>query len=463
MAKPIISIDWMQVTCNRNPSQYLCEGMYLKGKMLTEDKKSLLYELKAPKEFNAIFDGHLSVTLHNFVLGSIYFDPKKGVLKPKVCMLKIANPLLYSGNWMWYLIDILSALNWTFQNISRVDLCADFNEFANELQPVEFIRRYMHSGEYSPFLPSYYRVGGNKYATIGYKLPDGYHYNEYLRFGSRSTGVCVYLYNKTRELNEKGGKKYIRNLWAQGGLKDDETNPVFRLELSITPSAMTIKETMPTETKNEIHTANDMAETHLKGWQLRAMALDDLGTQKEIERVFWAYASKYFRFKIIGEQKMPHNWPDLQLFDVDFDTSIKPYKVSRNIDCGVAEKNAANCLSRLLYENMDLNLMERLHIESAISILEQRTHLKTKTITKEQALVISQALKMGKTWDEITRMRIISATQKAELKQIINEKALTELYGYMSDARVLRALDEYDATISQIKEQAKYYETNTTI
>ena len=53
----------------------------------------------------------------------------------------------------------------------------------------------------------------------------------YLRYGSRSSRISTYLYNKTKELNEEHDKPYIRDMWRENGWLGDQN--VWRLEFSV--------------------------------------------------------------------------------------------------------------------------------------------------------------------------------------------------------------------------------------
>lgn len=463
--KYMISVDWFQVTCTRNPMQCLSEGMFLQGVSPVDSGNPLIYSLHAPREFNALFGNCLQVQLHGFPLASLYLEPRKGTLKENVCMMKIANPLLYSGRFMWYVSDLLAALKWKFQNISRLDVCCDFNYFAGELQPNEFIQRYMSNGNPWEGGVSYYRVGSNKYAMVGKKVVEDIeneslsefccrHRSEYLRFGSRSTGVCTYLYNKSKELDESGRKRYIRELWQKFGLQDTPAIPVFRLEFSILPSAMSVKRQHTDEDSSDARVARGLKDATFGSWSISTLALSDVLSQQSVENVFWGYASKYFRFKIVGTQKYPHNWHDVVLFDVSFKSSLKPYKVSRDLESGVAERNAANLLGRQLVEDFTLSLEDRVCMDRVIEILETRGHFRRKSLTKKQIVTAMNLLSAGHSWDEVRKMNVMSAGHIDLVRDVIATKVGESVEEIMSDAGVRRAVTELDATLSMIQDDA---------
>lgn len=455
----MISLDWFQISATRNPKQCLSAGMYFQGTHPTEEGKLLTYSTEQPKEFNALFGNCLSVQMHGFPLATIMCEPRVTTIKRQMCLVKVANPLLYSGQWLWYLQDILDALQWKFHAISRVDVCCDFNYFYGGLAPAEFIRRYLHSGRYDVNNPSYYRVGSNKYETIGKKVikDEGLaeHVSEYLRFGTRSTGVCVYLYNKTKELDEKGNKKYIRECWKEFGLTDTPEEPVFRLELSIMTGALQVKRRFTEEQQQERAIAHALYTRTLRTWNIGALCMSDFMTQSNVENVFWAYASKYFRFKIVGTQKFPHNWKDVVLFDADMITTLKPFRISRQAEAGVAERNASKVLQRVLQNLQTIDLEDKVILAEAANILERHYHLKKDTPYPGQARKVIDALQAGHTWQEIKALRVASATQLEGYKDIINRGITAALQPYFNDADCMRAIDKFEADRQLIAEDAK--------
>lgn len=468
----LIFVDWFQVSATRQSSQVLEEGMYIQGSQHTHDNKLLLYELTRPSEFNPIFDGCLGVSLHGFTLATIFFRPRPSQMRQNLCMVKMSNRILYSANWQWYLSDILAALRWQFLAVSRVDICCDFNYFAAGLAPVEFIRRYMHSGSVLDLTPSYIRVGSNKYSVIGRKVVRSRnvsgnsedfcgHEHEYLRFGSRATGVCVYLYNKSRELSEKGHKQYIRDLWRKGSLSDTEDCPVYRLELSITTAATKVRRRLSAEEKVELGLNRGLYDKHLRDWSVSRLCRDDFGTQLAIENVFWAYASKYFRFKVVSSQKYTHNWPDLTLFEVDFTHNIQPYKISRSLDSGVAERNAASVLNRVLQQCRDLSLHQVVSVDETIKILQNLYHVRTKEADRDALESAIAALRAGHTWDEVSKMSILSIRQLQEFRQLVQEAVYKRLREVLTDPYVARAVDEWEAVRADDEELSNLYNLQT--
>lgn len=487
MADYLISVDWFQVACKCKGCDMPQEGMFLDGTLVPDHDVKAIYELGATKEHHPIFDHALAVLLHGFQLATIFFKPRMSTLPKDFCSVKVSNRLLYSGNWMFYLTDIVRALGWSVNNITRVDLCLDFTQFAGGLAPRTFIDRYLHSGPISDDEPSYYRVGSNKFYTIGRKTVSQQDVQgafevcctnacDYLRFGSRSTGVCVYLYNKSEELATQHNKPYIIDQWVKAGLLksadlaadggyDDEPLPIFRLEISVSSGGLNVKRATNAEDKNAIREAIAMEARHIKPISVSALSLNDFMSQSQVEALFWAYAAKYFRFKVVGTQKYKHNWPDLHLFDVKFEPTIKPYSISRVLDAGVSERNAANTCKKLLATVAELSLPEMISLDNAADVLERYAHVKATTADVGEVCEVVAKLREGYNFDEVKRMAIASAVHLEQYKNLIYSSIYHDLREILTDSDVSRAVDlmEFERALAEERDTIRAQWEQTTI
>ena len=198
--------------------------------------------------------------------------PHSGILRGDSGIVKFDNRLLYTPN-LWYFVDMfLSEHNISIIGLSRVDLCADFNEFKN-YNCVQFVSDFLreklrHKGRgigASYFDHYAHKVGSYSMAKLNFTG---------LSFGSRQSGVRVYLYNKSFELLTVKNKPYIRDFWQNAGL--DVTRDVWRLEVSITSSAKVFKDKQ-TGKKIEIKDS-------------------DLRVSSELVKLFHTFEKKYFAF-----------------------------------------------------------------------------------------------------------------------------------------------------------------------
>lgn len=460
MEKPyIINVDWFQVACHRDPTQPLSQGMMVEGILETDNGRHCIYELRQPREFSALFNNSLEVCLHKFPIATVHCEPRPTSLARGLCMVKLANPILYGGRWMWYLYDVLHALGWKFHNISRVDLAIDFNKFCDDLEPATFINRYISDTATSTDV-RYWHVGTNRFAIIGDKEhdKDGVHTKcEYLRFGQRSSGVATYLYNKTKELNDKGGKQYIRDIWQKGGLTDTEAEPVFRIEFSINSQAVYVKRKMTPDEETASKEAGEMFRKSLGQMQIRNLALDDFSCQQQVEQIFWGYFCHYFRFKIVGTQKKPQHWEEVKLFDIDLMPSVKPYRVSAATESGVSERNAAKRIARLLESETTLPLEDKLSLVRSTEILTRIADHKSTCPNPDAVRIALKRLEQGYDWTSLKNSRLIAANQRVRLKTLVSKLVTEELQDVITFPAVNKALTEYDAAQVLGQEQMEQY------
>lgn len=145
-------------------------------------------------------------------------QPKSKILPRDLMLCEVANRWLYDRMELRGILDTLYP-TWRFSNISRVDICADF-ELTDELRGVIL---GLSEGRYY--------VGGKKLGVTFYeetKKREPYCMN----FGSVQSSVKWKLYNKTKEIAATSpvcSKPYIKSQWKQVGF---DCSRVWRLEVS---------------------------------------------------------------------------------------------------------------------------------------------------------------------------------------------------------------------------------------
>lgn len=187
-------------------------------------------------------------------------------------------------------------------------------------------------------------------------------------------------------------------------------------------------------------------------WSVRSLSMDDFGTQQAIENVFWSYAGHYFHFKLIGPQKFSHNWPDVQLFDAVFSTQMKPYRASIPLDSGVAERNAATRLEKILCTCSDLSAADAVSVEGAIDVLRRMSQLKEGAYDHKSLEKIADGLNAGQSWEELQKRRIMPTALFNKMRQHVENAAERELIEMRRDPYVLEQMDYADYQRENTKE-----------
>lgn len=204
----IISIDWL--------------GMNVKNKYVGfrfSDKYTLKNLGINTRHFNCvedIYDGkeHIASITHT--------PHKNSVVPPETIQLKFSNAFLYEENLRERVEAFLVENNLVFKSFSRFDICYDFNKFSNGWTGLQFVKKFSKT--------TIERKAHGHYTISGRKGENGRNEN-YLAFGSRTSDLRLYMYNKTLELQEKKTKPYIVAMWEKHGL---DIEKVWRVEFSIT-------------------------------------------------------------------------------------------------------------------------------------------------------------------------------------------------------------------------------------
>ena len=172
----------------------------------------------------------------------IQANPYSSILPSYAIIVRFVNRSLYLPNFWQLAYDLCVENNFAVSNISRIDICADFNEFA-QINPKALIegfaaKRLRHVGRGVGAL--YFNHGlGAEHDEFGHPSKDyGVNYTG-LSFGTHSSASRVYLYNKTFELLTQGDKPWIRDTWRAAGL---DVRNVWRLEVSIKQDGLKFKD-----------------------------------------------------------------------------------------------------------------------------------------------------------------------------------------------------------------------------
>lgn len=227
-ASYVVSIDWLQISCRGSVAQ-----------------SSINFTASLTDLHNKIFSQVWEIKRGSEVVAMAQASPVSEVVVKDLVVLKFENHLLYTNGLFDVVRSVIADFGLTPINITRLDLCADFQQFKYGLSPQSLIQSIFigeawrkgarievfhgadmkkidrlyntkHSGMVAYFNQYCNKAGGN---ITGY------------RAGSRSSAVCCYLYNKTIELRQQTDKPYIRGLWHKFGF--DVNRDVWRLEFSL--------------------------------------------------------------------------------------------------------------------------------------------------------------------------------------------------------------------------------------
>lgn len=225
LGEPLINIDWLQFFCDLSEFR-TCEPLrYEKN----ENARGRTFS-----EIGNVFHGSQPVL-------EVSWKPYSTVISQTAGLVKVENSLLYHHDAIKVIEWLLWLCNIRVLSITRVDVCGDFERIAGKTPSGHIYdilsgdvlkvgkSRMFVRGEDLWQLDGIRQVGRktwvafNSFDVVG----DNAGRFVYMRYGSASSNVLTYLYNKTRELKEVKDKPYIRQRWV------GTTGDVWRLEFSI--------------------------------------------------------------------------------------------------------------------------------------------------------------------------------------------------------------------------------------
>lgn len=263
----VLNIDWLQVSCLNFSGKFFHSGWR---------KKDYTTRL-----FADVWEFYVQ----DKIIFSAVTTPRSTIIDKSICIIKCENSTLYESDGIKTLIDIIEYEQLKFNNITRLDICLDFNIFENGLTPGQLIDGFLNN--------TYLKNGRGTYKLIGEQLSN--HVYSYLRFGSNSSAVSAYLYDKTKEMKEVKFKSHIYESWVKNGI--DNSQEVWRLEFSM-------------KEFNNILINKESGEYVL----IQLTSLLDSAFRWEL---FWILYNKYFDFRINNHLANKSRMNKLKLFNID--------------------------------------------------------------------------------------------------------------------------------------------------
>lgn len=318
-ARVAYSVDWLQLFC-QVPRAYPPDWGEKVSRRSDMWGNHRTYRIIEAQHFIKGYQWQREVVYRKYTIATIACQPVDERHRKDGGAIKLANAVLYVADWYYTLMDVLDTLGWQPLNITRVDLAADFNFFMNGLDPATFLRKYVCKQK-----ASYLRIGSNKAAVYMIKDMRCTIFDS-IRWGSRQSGVSVYMYNKTKELTEIKDKPYIRESWKQADLST--TKPVWRVEISITSQGLGLKD--------------------MYSHMVHNLFVDEFRDANLTRDMFKVYASKYFRFlRTDPKAKRKRDLKEVALLDVTTDSPYKPVFLQETRDTGRMERIVSNKLTKL--------------------------------------------------------------------------------------------------------------------
>lgn len=279
-------------------------------------------------------------TDHYFTLLS---TPKQNsVLTSNLVQIKLDNILCYSSNLVSIIQHFLNEYSLQFQAFSRLDIAGDFDRFPSGILPDKLIMDFVTK--------KVLKVGSKNFKILGYNNQADHITG--IGFGKRSSDIYIQLYNKSLEIRDSSGKKYISDLWAMNDL--DTTKNIFRLEFSLKSEALNYLD----KVTGEVFEFNKLE--HLENIH--------------ISKMFYMLASKHFKF-VFTENNTDKKRPK----EYDLFTRIKNkliyLPIEHKANASLADKIMINRLVRTLDEPDKMRGIQPYSLEDQIIRLVHNLNL----------------------------------------------------------------------------------------
>lgn len=316
-----------------------------------------------------------------YKIANIQYNARMAVLKD--------SAIVKYENWVWYctfyrsfthilIDDLLQALDSNILNISRLDVCADGVEFDKLLLDTRLKQKYRKVG--SSKLRVYDSGENTNYGLFG-----GFY------VGQPSSEKFIRYYNKTKEITESSGKKYILDYFEKNGIVG-QYNEVKRLEIQLDSKYMSSVsyggvKYQPDELLRMLLGCNDI----LKGFFLFSL--------------YGTFEFKYNTGKRLDKEENVEIWKD------NFVNPLFNKIKKEELGSGLADKIVLADMVFQMAISEDVN-----HFDSAVSLIEKKIqknfNLKKWLIYKQEYLV-NKALRKA----ELNDVKII---EKGNLFDYIN-------------------------------------------
>ena len=347
MEKFMISIDWLELYC-KSKDAAMFENPDLVSKQ-TEADYILINEAHPTATFMEMYKLIKRMGSDYREVATIQRVPRlKQISRFAVCV-KLSNRFLYSYEPIKELYHIVDLLHLNIQGITRLDLCYDCNKFRNGRNPHRFLKQYI-SEDYGS-KRYVYKTGSNEFRLYGKKSASTKTRINGLEFGSNESNFRSYIYDKTRELEVKKDKPWIREAWEANGLISDDKTHVYRAEISIKARGMDL--------------------LNMCTGELFKLSPSYLQWQDKIESLFYIYAERALSFSIRGDASRVRDFKRINLFERNEEITCKPVNVSRYKDTGRAEELAASTIQKVYMNYSDLSGEYSAALERAMCFLNQ--------------------------------------------------------------------------------------------
>lgn len=264
----VISIDWLSLYCDFSEYQ-------------SRDDYNISIMPYSTRQFKVVEE----VIKNKEAIATIQRVPVSSVIRENTGIIKFNNRILYRKNAIEYVKEFLRRFKIKVLNISRIDICADFNSFDRYENPHSFIIDFI--------VGDILKNGRCEFSLAGDH--SSFNVYNYFRVGKKTSDVVVYMYNKSKEMKDVKFKHYIFEKWVKNGLY--VTKDVWRLEVSISG-------------RGREYIDKDTGE-------IKEIDLAAIYSPIGVSEIYHKFINHYFKFKYNNKTKNKSRMVDVDLFNVN--------------------------------------------------------------------------------------------------------------------------------------------------
>lgn len=363
--KYAISLDWMQYYCERSMNEVPATFATTRGSYEVE---------KQSYSTNLWLDVYI-IKHRGREFATLCCNPRNSGMPERGCTLKLANRVLYSHEWLNESKLIMAELGLRYKGITRVDVAYDCNVLAGGRSVPSFLMQYF---SHAPYCEGHIIRSGSRKVTINATRSNkGSVEISAMRWGSKSSDIGAYAYNKSLELREVKDKPWIRETWEKAGLidafNDEEWAKLSEKEKQRKIEQGDVQQLIKTPVwRFEISIkAHGKDLLNINTGELFKLDINYFESQNAVENLFYTYAAKVFDFRMSTGQTTIRNYPPLKIFEMSKEVTERPVRVSLLADTGRTEKMIVNRLEALQSIYSDVSSVDRAAMEATLCFIRE--------------------------------------------------------------------------------------------
>lgn len=340
--KRCINLDWLEVHCIEFRENEQLDANYFRQFYVVKERAY------GTPQYQEMFTLYIYEKPFLEIRRNPYSLKKNGgIFDDGSCHIRLCNETCYTEHPIDDLRRFLLRFKYTYKNITRIDICVDFNHFDKGDNPQKFLNDYLKL--------KYRKINQCNIASYGKDKWDTMDWNS-VHWGTPNSPVSTKFYNKSLELKEKKDKIYIKQAWIDAGLNPEN---VWRVEFSIN-----------SKIRDYVHTESGEMFKH---------TLSCYDTKEKLIYVFHSLVEKYFHFKYTeltadGSPKRKSRCKDKLLFYYHKDeTALKPLQHDY---CPNPDKIDKILIKRLIEISKRQDIEPTVKIAARTMILYYRYHRK---------------------------------------------------------------------------------------